>query len=192
MARETPRSPREHHDDTHDTHDPLRPVAVTLNPLGFAVERYGMNVEILPASHHAIVASAYLQSTPVWLVKSIVGRDLITGEPGASPGGEIGYRLYSGSRGADGLFVGTSFVVMPLAYPRVADSLTSVELRRFTATGAALDIGAQKVTSSGFTVGAGIGVMALAYDLPADNHRIPIAFEPHVLPRVLLTTGWSL
>jgi hypothetical protein len=124
-------------------------------------------------------------------VKSISGRDEINRSQGASLGGELGYRLYSGARGADGLFVGASFVSMPLAYPRLANDLASADLVRFSALGAALDIGGQLVTSSGFTIGGGVGVMYLDYRVPTDIRKIDIDFEPHILPRVLLTAGWS-
>lgn len=179
------RTPREADGDKH------KHVTVTLNPLGFAVQRYGANLEVLPVPHHALTGSLYLQSMPAWIARSISGRSEINEDRGSSVGGELGYRLYSGSRGANGLFVGASFVSMPLAYPRIADDLASVDLRRFNATGAALDIGAQLVTTDGFTLGGGIGVMYLGYELPADTRRVPLTIEPHVLPRLLLAAGWS-
>jgi hypothetical protein len=178
-------SPRQGHDDTR------RYVTVTVNPLGLALARYGGNIEVSPFPHHAFAASLYAQSVPMWLARAFSVRDEINDTGGATLGGELGYRLYSGRSGADGLFVGPSFVSMPLAYPRLASDLRSADLVRFSAMGAALDIGFQKVTSSGFTVGGGIGVMYLSYDLPADNRRLPIGIEPHVLPRLLLAAGWS-
>jgi hypothetical protein len=180
-----PHPPRESQDDTR------LPVAVTLNPLGLAFQRYGANVEVSPSPHHVVTGSLYTQSVPVWLVKDVSGRNEINDHGGTSLGGELGYRLYSGSIGADGLFAGGSFVSMPLAYPRLAADLRSADLVRFNALGAAFDVGVQKVTSSGFTLGGGVGVMYLVYDMPQDFRRIPIGFEPHVLPRLLLTAGWS-
>ena len=178
-------SPREGHDDTR------RYVTVTVNPLGLALARYGGNLEVSPFPHHALTASLYSQSVPMWLARAFSVRDEMGDTGGATLGGELGYRLYSGRIGADGLFVGPSFVSMPLAYPRLATDLRSADLVRFSAMGAALDVGVQKVTSAGFTIGGGIGVMYLAYELPADNRRLPVGLEPHVLPRLLLTAGWS-
>lgn len=177
--------PRQGEDDT------LKPVTVTLNPLGLAIDRYGANVEVVPVPHHAFVGSLYSQSIPLWLIKQISGHDAINKQRGASLGGELGYRLYTGKIGADGVFVGASFVSMPLAYPRLASDLASADLVRFSALGAALDIGVQKVTASGFTIGGGIGVMYLDYTMPKDWRRISLTMEPHVLPRLLLTAGWS-
>jgi hypothetical protein len=180
-----PHPPRESQDDTR------LPVALTVNPLGLAIQRYGANVEVSPVPHHVFTGSLYGQSIPVGLVKALSGRDQINEAGGTSLGGELGYRLYSGSIGADGLFVGGSFVSLPLAYPRLDANLRSADLVRFNAPGAAFDVGVQKVTESGFTIGGGVGVMYLAYSMPEDNRRLPIGFEPHVLPRLLLAAGWS-
>lgn len=177
--------PRERQDDTR------KPIALTINPLGLVIERYGANLEVSPVPHHAFVGSLYAQAIPVWLVKSVVGRSEINRSGGTSVGGELGYRLYSGTRGADGLFIGGSFVSMPLVYPRLAADLASADLVRFNALGAALDIGAQAVTSSGVTVGGGLGIMYLDYQLPNDVRRLPLPFEPHVLPRLLLAAGYA-
>lgn len=181
-----PHPPREAPDDTR------KPVTVTINPLGLAIQRYGANLEVVPVPHHALVGSLYSQTIPTRIIKDVSGRDEINQPSGASLGGELGYRLYSGRVGADGLFVGGCFVSMPLAYPRLASNLVSADLVRFSALGAALDIGLQKVTRSGFTIGGGVGVMYLDYQVPNDNRRIPINIEPHVLPRLLLMAGWSL
>lgn len=180
-----------HHPPRESQNDTRRPVAVTINPLGLAFNRYGGNVEASPLPHHVLTGSLYTQAVPLWLVKSISGRDEIHENGGSSLGGELGYRLYSGSIGADGLFAGGSFVSMPLAYPRWDADMRSADLVRFSALGAAFDVGVQKVTSSGFTLGGGVGVMYLAYDMPQDFRRIPIGLEPHVLPRLLLAAGWS-
>ena len=177
--------PRGSKDDTR------RPIAVTLNPLGLAVERYGGNVEASPLQHHVFTASLYTQAVPTWLVRSLSGRSEIHDGTGSSLGGELGYRLYSGTIGADGLFAGASLVSMPLAYARLDADLRSADLVRFHSLGAAFDVGVQKVTDSGFTIGGGVGVMYLSYTLPEDTRRLPTGVEPHVLPRLLLAAGWS-
>lgn len=176
--------------------DTRRPVALTVNPLGFIIQRYGGNVEWSFARHHALAVSGYVQSTPVELVRPFAGELEITDKK-ASPGfgGELGYRLYSGKRGADGVFIGGSFVAMPVAYPRVgainlATTQASVDLARIYGFGGAVDIGAQTVTSFGLTIGGGVGASFLAYDYPDDPLRLPYAL-PNVLPRLLLQTGYS-
>ncbi len=170
--------------------DTRRPLALTVNPLAFVIQRYGGNVEYSFLPHHAIVGTVYAQSLPVSMVRPFAGNVAIR-DAASSPGfgGELGYRLYSGGRGADGLFIGGSVLAMPLAYPRLARDL-AVELERVYGVGGAVDIGAQTVTSFGLTIGGGIGVSLLAYDMPNDPSRLPFAM-PHVLPRLLLQTGYS-
>ena len=176
--------------------DTRRPVALTINPLAFVIQRYGGNVEWSFARHHALVGSGYVQTVPVEMVRPFAG-ELDIRDKNATPGfgGELGYRLYSGKRGADGLFIGASFVAMPVAYPRLGGISASqrqatVELQRIHGYGGAIDVGAQTVTSWGLTFGGGIGASFLAYDYPNDPSRLPYSL-PNVLPRLLLQTGYS-
>jgi hypothetical protein len=176
--------------------DTRRPVALTINPLAFVIQRYGGNIEWSFARHHALVASGYVQSVPVEMVRPFAG-ELEIKDKSATPGfgGELGYRVYSGKRGADGLFLGGSFVAMPVAYPRLGaidarSAQATVELQRIYGVGGAIDIGAQTVTSWGLTIGGGLGASFLAYDYPNDPSRLPYAL-PNVLPRLLLQTGYS-
>jgi hypothetical protein len=176
--------------------DTRRPVALTINPLAFVIQRYGGNVEWSFARHHALVTSGYVQSVPVEMVRPFAGEFEIK-DKNATPGfgGELGYRLYSGKRGADGLFIGGSFVAMPVAYPRLggidpAATTATVELARIYGVGGAIDVGAQTVTSWGLTIGGGLGASFLAYDYPNDPSRLPYSL-PNVLPRLLLQTGYS-
>jgi hypothetical protein len=187
---ERERSAESRQDDTR------RPVALTINPLGFVIQRYGGNLEWSFARHHVLALSGYVQSTPVEMVRPFAGEFEIrdkNASPG--PGGELGYRLYSGRRGADGLFIGGSFVAMPVAYPRLAaiapgTTQATVELARIYGVGGAIDVGAQTVTSWGLTIGGGLGASFLAYNYPNDPSRLPYAL-PNVLPRLLLQTGYS-
>jgi hypothetical protein len=167
-----------------------RALTVSLNPLPIAAGRYGANVEIVAAPHHAVVASGFLQTFPRGMIELLVpsGAEIGTA-PASMPGGELGYRLYTSGASASGLFVGPSFVLMPIAYPRVREDL-KVDVDTLLAYGGALDAGAQVVTSSGFTFGGGLGAMVLAYTPPRSYGGVAFA-EPHVLPRLLLMTGWS-
>lgn len=179
-----------------------RPLALTVNPLGFIIERYGGNVEWSPAPHHALIASGYMQSLPVGLVRPLmhpITDHIRVGDGSTSPafGGEIGYRLYSGKNGPEGIFLGCSFVAMPFAYLRAPQVLTikslpnySVEVERVYGYGGAIDFGAQTITSFGLTVGGGIGASLLSYDMPQDDKRLPIAMPP-ILPRLLLSMGYA-
>lgn len=169
--------------------------ALTINPLALVVGRYGANIEFVFARHHAIVASGFLQTFPTGLLKTALPDLPIENGPESRFGGELGYRFYSGTNGPTGVFVGPSFVAMPLAAPRLTEAYKA-EIVSFTAYGAALDVGVQTVIGPGFTIGGGIGVMALAYAPPASAQppagiELPSWPQPHVLPRLLVMAGWA-
>jgi hypothetical protein len=161
-----------------------------------ALGRWGANVELMLAAHHAIVASGYLQTFPTWILRHVLPSDAAAGDaPPSRLGGELGYRLYSGSKAPSGLFAGPSFVAMPLAYPHLGPDYRG-EIVSFLAYGGAFDLGVQAVADGGFTLGGGVGVMYLAYSPPASvapppGVTAPTFPTPHVLPRLLLAAGWS-
>ena len=176
---------------------PRRRVTIGLNPLPLIAGRYGLNVELVPFRHHALVASAWLQTFTPGMLRVLMPNEIdVSKGAGSLFGGELGYRLYTGEDGAHGLFAGVSGVAMPIAYPRVSADLTS-EVVSFHAYGGAIDVGVQAITGSGFTIGGGLGVMYLAYTPPASAQppagvAVPsLEFEPHVLPRLLVSAGWS-
>ena len=173
-----------------------RRVTVSLNPVPMALGRFGANAELLVAPHHALVLSGYLQSFPSWLVRRFAPSNVDVGAgPASRPGGEIGYRFYTGGKEATGLFIGTSALAMPLAYPRITPNLRG-DVVSFEGYGGALDIGFQMITDAGFTIGGGLGVMYVAYTPPASvtppaGISVPSLAEPHVLPRLLFAAGWA-
>ena len=168
---------------------------LTLNPFALVIGRYGANAEFVVAPHHALTASGFVQTFPKGLLR-IAAPDFADGDaPPSRFGGELGYRLYSGSDGPNGIFIGPSVVSMPLVAPRLTDDFRP-ELVSFNAYGAAIDVGAQAVVGPGFTIGGGVGVMALAYSSPASatpppGVSLPSYPEPHVLPRLLVMAGWA-
>lgn len=167
-----------------------RALTISVNPLPMIAGRYGANAEYVVAPHHAIVASGFVQTFPRGMIEMLVPAGAEIGSaPSSGIGGELGYRLYTSGASASGLFVGPSFVLMPIAYPRVRDDL-KVDIDALSAYGVALDVGAQVVTGSGFTIGGGLGAMALAY-MPPRSYGGATFAEPHVLPRLLFMAGWS-
>lgn len=169
--------------------------AITLNPLALIVGRYGANGEVLFARHHAVVASGYLQTFSTTMLRALMPSVELAQVPQSRLGGELGYRFYSGDAGPTGLFVGPSAVAVPIAYPRVTEELRA-EVVSFMAYGAALDVGVQAIIGPGFTLGGGVGVMALAWQPPASAQApagvtAPSYPTPHVLPRLLVMAGWA-
>lgn len=175
---------------------PRRRLTIGANPLPIIAGRYGVNVELVPFRHHALVASAYYQTFTPAMLRVLLPKEIDVGKGAdARLGGELGYRFYTGAEGAHGLFAGISGVAMPIVYPRVGQDLKS-DVVSFHAYGGAIDVGVQAITSSGFTIGGGLGVMYLAYTPPASikpppGVQAPSFPELHVLPRLLLAAGWS-
>ena len=90
------------------------------------------------------------------------------------------------------------FAALIVVLARVLDTMRSLraEVVSFNAYGGALDVGVQAVVGPGFTIGGGVGVMALAYTPPASiappaGAQVPSYPEPHVLPRLLIMAGWA-
>ena len=159
-------------------------IAITANPLSLILMRVGVNVELLPTKHHAIVVNPYFQSISV-------------GSGGNETsytnfGGELGYHFYTGERGANGFFIGPSLLVQQMsstAKSTVGGQTTEANAS-ITVYGAALDLGGQHVTKGGFTIGAGVGAQYLTASntTTATSSTVKVS---GVLPRFLLTVGYS-
>lgn len=178
----------------------LRRVTLTANPLALIVGRYGANVEVLLAPHHAVTASGFVQTFPTPILRTLAQGSGWNDATRPLFGGELGYRVYSRNEGAAGLFAGASFVLMPIAYPRLGAGMRP-EIVSYHAHGGALDVGVQAILKGGITIGGGVGVMALAYPRP-DNAELPPEIAaaapplptlpaPRVLPRLLFAAGYS-
>jgi hypothetical protein len=159
----------------------FRPVALTVNPLSWILYRFGANVEVLPAPHHGLMASASYQSADTNTLAAITSHHASA---------EAGYRYYFGSHGADGIFlaptlVGTKETLLTGLDPSWSPSVTSL--------GFALDVGGQYVDKSGFTIGAGGGLMYAASFAPVASEVKNNLITPvnRVSPRLALTVGWS-
>jgi hypothetical protein len=167
-------------------------VTVTFNPLSMLLGHYGGNVEIVPFVHHGITITGFYVNTFESVYEN--GKpDTRRDQRVTSAGGELGYRFYSGERGANGFFIGPSLLISPIFYAR--DSADGRgETAHLHAIGGAVDLGGQLVTKFGLTFGGGVGVQYLPYKLPT-NHQPEILgkfdINPQVLPRFLLTMGWS-
>ena len=171
------------HDDVPDHR-----VAVTLNPLGPIVGRWGGNVEVLPVTHHGIVMSlAYLSMSDccVTQMDASAGGTPETSSRIHGVAGEVGYRYYTSTRGPEGLFFGPSLLV---SIAGTGDDGT------VSLVGGALDVGGQ-IMLGPLVLGAGAGVQAThaSRRLPEVNDpSVWAATQSMVLPRLLLAAGVAL
>jgi hypothetical protein len=162
----------------------FRPLALTVNPLTLLFGRVGANVEVLPAEHHGIMLNPYFSNVSLETAE--------TKTEFFSWGGELGYHFYTGKKGANGFFIGPSFVFTRThANAECVNVGCSVDPEvEFTTYGAALDLGAQHVFDNGITLGGGGGLMYLKSSAEAEGDTV-LQFEG-VLPRVLFTVGYSI
>lgn len=160
------------------TAERFRPVTLSLNPLSFLLARFGANVEVLPAKHHAFMLSPYYQFGETKGLGPTTHHSVFAGE--------VSYRFYSGSLGANGLYVGPSFI---LGRESVR-SLTPGFDTNITTIGAAIDAGGQLIEKNGLTIGLGAGVGYLTA-LDGNGKLAGSVFVDRPMLRMQFTVGYS-
>jgi hypothetical protein len=161
--------------------------AIEVNPLAAAAGRYSAQVEWLPAVHNAIVVNPHFDhiAPTIPVADGASYTESFTGF-----GSELGYRYYTGTKGANGFFVGPSVLV--------AHYSTSVEggpSQSFNTIGGAIDIGGQAVIGPGIIVGGGFGLQYTKSSLNGSTDGLPLLATAiagdGVRPRFLLTVGYA-
>ena len=168
--------------------DELKSITLTANPLSLILTRVGVNVEYLPVRHHAFVLNPYFQHASVE-----VGAGTSKAETSYTTlGGELGYRFYTGNRGANGFFVGPSLFLQNTSSSTTSTAGTTTANADGSTLvyGAILDVGGQHVAKNGFTIGGGVGLMYLVAANAPSATSSTVKFEG-VLPRFLFTIGYS-
>ena len=180
-----PVRPRERRGDD-DEEEEIKHFALTLNPLSLILTRIGLNVEYLFAKHHGLIFNPFFQSLSV-------GDSALAETKYTNFGAELGYRFYTGSRGANGFFVGPfgTFIASSTTQTvRVGNNTSSAE-QSITIYGGGVDLGGQHVFHNGFTIGGGGGIMYVTASETkglTDSGSFKVS---GVLPRFLFTIGWS-
>lgn len=175
------------------TDPPLKSLAIELNPLSLFIGRLSANVEYMPAVHHAVVVNPYYVSVNADVTVGVDG-DAETYEDNFSGGGvELGYRMYTGSKGPNGFFVGPSLLLG--LYNSEDSDFTDTEGRTFTSYGFAVDIGGQGVIGPGIVLGGGFGLQYTKVSGDAPGFDLPLTAEilvgGGVRPRFLLSVGYA-
>lgn len=156
-----------------------RRFVLEIAPLSFILRRYGGGAEVLVASHHAIVGSAYW--FPTWTTKPDSFENEFRGW-----GGEVGYRYYLGEYGPRGFFAGASFLFGSfVGIPQVGDRVS------FESYGGALDLGYQAIVADWLVLGLGAGIQytAATESLPRQELPVSIFANAGVRPRFLASVG---
>jgi hypothetical protein len=167
--------------------DDYKHVTLQANPLSAIIGRYGIDVAYLPALHHGIVINPFYSHVSVEATNA--NGATVAGWSLSGFGGEVGYRFYSGERGANGFYVGPSFI-----FASYKQSVTGADSLSFTNMGAALDVGGQAIIGGGFTIGGGFGLQytKTSVDLGTiDKFAANALAGGGLRPRVLFTLGYS-
>jgi hypothetical protein len=171
-----------------DDADEVKRISLAVNPLGIAIGRYSIQGEYMLAKHHAITLNPFFNRTPV--TYTVNGKD-IDGGALTGFGGEAGYRLYTGSRGANGFFIGPSFLFASYS----SDAPGGASSQSFTSVGGALDLGGQAIIGPGIVIGAGAGLQYTtnSVEISTDNLNAASAAVAGggIRPRFLLALGYS-
>jgi hypothetical protein len=174
-------------DDSAD----IKHISLELNPLSASIGRYSIQGEYVLARHHAITLNPFYAHASV--KETINGTD-IDGGSLSGFGGELGYRFYTGSKGANGFFIGPSVLFAsytssaPAGVPGATDS-------SFTSLGGAVDIGGQFILGPGIVLGFGFGLQYTSTSKDIDTTNLNFASAAlagdGVRPRFLLAVGYS-
>ena len=191
-ATATPAAPAEKPQADADEPE-LKRISLELNPVGLAIGRYSIQGEYMLARHHAVTLNPFYAHAPVTV--TVGGKDVDAGSLNGF-GGELGYRFYTGSKGANGFFVGPS--VLFASYSQsggVATTAASASSDSFTSVGGALDLGGQFIIGPGVVVGFGAGLQYTKTSQDIDTANLNLASAViaggGVRPRLLLAVGYS-
>ena len=169
--------------------DDYKHFSIVANPLALTIGRYSVQVEWLPALHHALTLNPfYTHVSAGTLTTNGVDEDLGTFSGG---GAELGYRFYSGKKGPNGFFVGPSVLFGDYSQSGGGGSNGS-----FTSVGGAIDIGGQGVVGPGIVIGGGFGLQwtknSKDYGSTSDlNWASAIVAGGGTRPRFLFTVGYA-
>jgi hypothetical protein len=167
---------------------PFKSWSLELNPLAATIGRYSIQAEWLPMEHHAIVLNPHFDHTS----STVGGSDGLPSytESFTGFGGELGYRFYTGSRGANGFFVGPSFLLA-----NYSPSVGGQSGPSFTSVGGAVDIGGQFIVGPGIVIGGGFGLQYTAVSGGGNTDGMPLLTQALVgdglRPRFLLSAGYA-
>lgn len=173
-----------------DEGDDIKHISLELNPLGLAIGRYSISGEYMLARHHAVTLTPFYAHVPVTV--TVQGKDVDAGSLNGF-GGELGYRFYTGDKGANGFFVGPS-VLFASYSPSAARGQSGDS---FTSVGGALDLGGQFIIGPGVVLGFGAGLQYTknSQDVPGGTDNLNPAASAiaggGVRPRFLLAVGYS-
>jgi hypothetical protein len=180
----------------HDAPEPHKTLTVEWNPLSLFIDRFSVDVVVVPGDHHGLVLSPFY----TWASTAAYATN-IDGEGNALPytlnvlaqtfkgfGGELGYRYYFDQGGPRGLFVGPSLLAAALTATAGYGSQTS-----FADLGIAADAGYEALVADciAISVGAGLQYTFTTKSIPDQQLPASIYANDRLYPRLLLSMGYA-
>ena len=143
----------------------------------FAEARYGLNLQIVPTSHHALLLNAYYMTTHT---------NSDSNNQFQGPGFELGYHYFFGHDGPRGLHIGPSLLLgvfdgIPALGPTV----------HFVTWGVAADIGWQALLLDRLVIGISAGAQYSQPTVTIPVQELPAGLDANrgVHPRLNLSLG---
>ena len=173
---------------------PFRPIAITLNLLPLIILRASINVEWAFAPHHALEINPFLGRLSVDSGSDSSGSKVEYTY--TTVGGELGYRFYTGSKGAHGIGFGpfgtyaSSKVDVKCSGSSSSSCPVTGDLVYY---GGGVDVIGQYVDKNGITARGGLGIMYLQSEatVKTSDSTIGSAKVSGWVPRLLLALGYS-
>jgi hypothetical protein len=196
-----------------------RSFSVEWNPLSLFIDRFSINLVIVPGDHHALVLSPFytwantaefstgLNADGTQLLDttgSITGNQCPQAPPPTPPcpyvlnvpkqtfkgfGGEVGYRYYLGQGGPRGFFAGPSLILAAITATAYNGNQTS-----FFDLGAAADVGWEALIADRVSVTVGAGLQYTFYQnqsIPPQQLPASTVANERLYPRLLLSLGYA-
>jgi hypothetical protein len=167
-----------------DTSAEERTVVFTINPMSAVIGRYGADFQIVASEHHAFGVNLHADH-----VRSTSNADGLPLEGKIDgQGAELAYRIYAGSGGASGFFIGPSLLLA-----RHTVTIADANPIALSQVGWALDAGVETVYESGLVLSIGVGVQhcSSGKDLPKLPSIATAALGEGWLPRLLFGVGFA-
>jgi hypothetical protein len=179
-----------------------RAVSLEWNPLALFLDRFSVNLVVVPRDHHALVVSPFYtwaNTVPYATGIDANGNQLMSaaGTPYTLNvlaqtfhgfGGELGYRYYFARGGPRGLFLGPSILLGDITATAGNGSETS-----FLDYGIAADAGYEALVADRVAVAVGAGVQYARTSKSIPDQQLPASIYANdaVHPRLLLSLGYA-
>jgi len=175
---------------------PHRTLTVEWNPLALFIDRFGVDVVVVPGDHHALVVSPFYTwantqpyATNIDSSGNSLGYTLnVLAQTFHGFGGELGYRYYLDKGGPRGLFVGPSVLLAAITATAGNGSQT-----QFLDFGLAADVGYEALIDDRIAVSVGAGVQYVTPSKSIPEQQLPASIYANsaVQPRLLLSMGYA-